>query len=124
MHLLHSDERINYGYKHRSHRVKIFVDVLRNWSYFSVQIVFNWKQIMFIVLRDKVDCYTTVTKAAWSSYPMQVGFGVLREVEVDYNIDWNDINTSGKQICANQTPCITIFEVMVNSKNQMWDLVI
>jgi hypothetical protein len=45
---------------------------------------------------------------------MQVGVRVLREVEVDDNIHSLDVNTSGEQVSADKTPCLSILEVMID----------
>lgn len=43
---------------------------------------------------------------------MKIRFGILREVKVDNNIDSLDINTSGKEIRANQIPADTVPEIV------------
>lgn len=115
---MHWSERVNYSGEHHSHSVEIFVDVLRNWGYFSIQVVLDAEQIMFVILCDKVYRNTTVSESTWASYSMKIRFRVVREVEVDYDVNWNDVNTTGKKICANQTSSIPIFEIVVDSKIQ------
>ena len=43
---------------------------------------------------------------------MQVGLSELGEVKVDDNIDRDDIDSTSEQVCADETACLTIFEVV------------
>lgn len=43
---------------------------------------------------------------------MEISFGVLREIEVDDNVDGLDINTTGEQIGANKVAADAVTEVV------------
>ena len=51
---------------------------------------------------------------------MQVRLCIVREVKVYDHVNGHDIDTSGEDVCANEAPRLTIFEVMVdpNTKNK------
>lgn len=46
---------------------------------------------------------------------MQIGLSIPWEVKVDYNIHRQYIDTSCENICADQTTCLTIFEIVIDS---------
>lgn len=46
---------------------------------------------------------------------MQVGLCVPWEIKVDDDVDRKNINTTSKDVCADQTSGLSIFEVMVDS---------
>jgi hypothetical protein len=46
---------------------------------------------------------------------MQVGFSVSSKIEVDNNIDSLNIDTSSKDISADKTSSLTIFEIVIDS---------
>lgn len=56
-----------------------------------------------------------MAKTTWTANAMQIGFGILGIVEVNDHIDWQNIDTTSKQIGTNQAASLSTFEVMVNS---------
>lgn len=60
-----------------------------------------------------------MTKATRSTNTMQIGFGVLREVKVDDDVDGLDINTSGEKIRADQVSANAVAEVVEDSVSSM-----
>ena len=63
-----------------------------------------------------------MTESSGSADSMQVGLSVPGEVEVDDHIHRQDVDTTSEDICANQAPGLSVFEVMVNSKAKKCDL--
>ena len=53
-----------------------------------------------------------MSETARSTNPMQIGFGVLRKVKVDYNVDSLDIDTTSEQIRTDKVSAYTVAEVM------------
>ncbi len=49
---------------------------------------------------------------------MQVGLSVPREIEVDHDINRKDVDTTGEDVGTNQASRLSIFEVMVDSKQK------
>ena len=58
-----------------------------------------------------------MAKSSRSADSMQVGLCVPWEVKVDDDIDRKNIDTTSEDIGTNQAPCLTIFEIMVDSIN-------
>ena len=87
------------------------------WDTFDlgVQLVLNLEQVLLIVISDEVDCKTKMTKSTRSAYSVEIGLGKSWEVEIDDNVDGLNINTSGKNVSADEASRFSIFEVMVNS---------
>lgn len=56
-----------------------------------------------------------MTESSGSTDSMQVGLCVPWEIKVDDDVDRKNINTTSKDICADQTSGLSIFEVMVDS---------
>jgi hypothetical protein len=60
-----------------------------------------------------------MTKSSRSTNSMQVSFCVPWEVKVDNHIYGQNIDTTGENVCANQASCLSIFEVVIDPKNQI-----
>lgn len=45
---------------------------------------------------------------------MQIRLGVVREIEIDDDVDRQDVNTSRKNVCADETASLPILEIMIN----------
>ena len=52
-----------------------------------------------------------------SADSVEIGVWLAREVEVDHNIDWNDINTSSEHVWGDQATSFPPLEVMENSRH-------
>lgn len=57
---------------------------------------------MAILVGDEVDCETQVAEAARAADAVQIGLGVLREVEVDDHIHGLDVDTAREQVWGKQ----------------------
>ena len=101
-----------------SDSVEILVDVLRNGLNLGVQFILNLEHVILVVLCDQVDGQTKVTEPSRPTDSVQVGVTVAREVKVDDHIDCHDIDTTGEQVCADQTTCLSSLEVMENSTHR------
>ena len=82
----------------------------------SVELILDLEQILLIRFSDEVDGQTQMAESSRSTDSMQVSLSVPREIEVDDHIHRKNIDTTSKNICANQASGLSIFEVMVNSK--------
>lgn len=80
-----------------------------------MQLVFNCKQVVLVVLSDEVNGQTEVTKTTRSSDSVQVGLSILGEIEVDHNVNRNDIDTTCEQVSTDETTSFSILEIMENS---------
>ena len=47
--------------------------------------------------------------------PVQVSVGLAWEIEVDYNIDWDNVDTTGKDIWGDQAASLATLEIVENS---------
>ena len=82
--------------------VQLLVDAARNRLDLSAELLFNTVEVEAVVPVDQVNSQTKVTETSGTSDSVQVGFGVLREVKVDDNVDSLDVNTTGQKIRADQ----------------------
>lgn len=92
--------------------VKRLVNVPRDWSDLSAQLLLNSVEGEPVVVGDQVDCNTKVTEPATSANSVEVGLGHLGEVEVDNDIDGLDVDTPGEQVAADQVAAETRSEVV------------
>ena len=76
--------------------------------------IFDFEHVMLIILSNEIDRNTKMTKPTRTSNPMQVGVRRPREVEIDDHIDRQNVDTSREEIRADETPGLSIAEVMVN----------
>ena len=90
-----------------------------NWFDFSVQLIFNLEKMLLIIFSDEIDGETQVSKTTRSTNSVKIGFSVLGEIEIDDNVNWQDINTSCKNVSANQASGFSIFEIVVNSTEKI-----
>lgn len=70
---------------------------------------------MLVLLGDEVDRKTQVTETTWTTDSMQVSLRVSGEVEVDNDIDWHDVDTTGEEIGAHQAASLSVLEVVINA---------
>ena len=74
--------------------------------------------MLLIIFSDEVDGKTQVTKTPRSSDSVKIGLCIFREVEINDHVYREDINTSSKNVSAYQASCLSIFEVVINSKTK------
>ena len=72
--------------------------------------------MVLVVFSNEVDCDTTVAKTTRSTNSVQVGLGELGEVEVDYYIDRDDVDSTSKEICADQATRVSVLKIVINPK--------
>lgn len=97
-----------------SNRVQIFVNILGDRVDGGVEFILDFEHVMLIILSNEIDRNTKMTKPTRTPYPMQVGVRRPREVEIDDHIDRQNVDTSREEIRADETPSLSVAEVMVN----------
>jgi hypothetical protein len=95
--------------------VELLVDILGDRLDFCAELLFNLVQIEPILPVNEVDSKTQVSKSTRATNTVEVGFSILREVEVDDNIDCLNIDTASQQVGANQIATHAISEIMEHS---------
>jgi len=55
-------------------------------------------QTVAVIFRRKADAQAWVSEAASSANAVQVGLGVLGEIEIDHHVHALDVNPSGKKV--------------------------
>lgn len=95
--------------------IKFLVDVARNWLDLGAKFLFNAVEVEAVVPVDQVDSQTKVTKTSGTTNAVEVGLGVLGEIEVDDNIDSLDVNTASQKIGANKVAHSAVAEIVEDS---------
>lgn len=95
--------------------VKMRVDDLRDWLDLSAQLLLDFVQSISVVISDEIDSNTQMTESTRSANTVQVGLGHFREIEVDDHVDGLDINTTSKQVRADQVTASTVAEIVEDS---------
>lgn len=95
--------------------VEPLVNVLRDWLDFGTEFLFNAVEVESILVGDQVDCKAEMSKTARTANAMKIGFGILGEVKVDDNVNGLDIDTTGKEIRADEIAAHSVTEVMENT---------
>ena len=67
------------------------------------QLFLDAVQVEAVIVCDKIDAQARVTKAAKAANAVQVGLGVLGEIEIDHHVHTLDVNASGKKVWRDQT---------------------
>jgi len=79
------------------------------------QLLLNAIHVETILISNKIDGQTQMTKTTRASNTMQVGLGGLREVKVNDHIDGGDVDTTSDQVGADQVAANSTTEVMVDT---------
>ena len=87
--------------------VEGFVDDFRDRLDLRSELLFDSVECESVVVGDKIDCDTEMSKSARSTNPVQVGLCHLGEVEVDDDIDSLDVNASSEQVRRDQVAAKT-----------------
>ena len=95
--------------------IELLLDDGWNWLDLGTKFLFNLIEVEAIFPVDQVDRQTQVTKATRTTDAMQIGLSVLWKIEIDYNIDGLDIDTTGEEIGTNEIPADTVPEVVENT---------
>lgn len=91
------------------------INGLRNGLDFRAQLLFDLVQIESVLVGDQVNCQTKVSKSSRTSNTMQICFTILWEIKIDYDVDRLDIDTTGKQVRADQVSADPVPEVVEDS---------
>ena len=92
--------------------VQTLVDLLWDGLNLSAEFLFNLIQIKSILIGDEVDCETEMSKPTRTADTMKISLRVLREIEIDNDVDGLDIDTTGKEVRTDEVAANTITEVM------------
>ncbi len=95
--------------------IKVLINHSWDWLNLSAKLLLNIVKVEAILPVNEVDGETEVSKTSGTTNAMQVGLGVLWEIEVDNDVDSLDINTAGKQIRANKVTANTVAEIVENA---------
>merc|ERR1712159_224761 len=69
-------------------------------------------EVEAVIVSHEVDSKTKVTKASGTADTVQVGLGVLGEIEVDHHVHGLDVNASCEQVRGHQASAGTVSEVV------------
>ena len=98
-----------------SYSVQILVDILWDRYYLSLQLGLNLEEILLVIVGDEIDGKTQVSKTSWPTDSVQVGLCIPREVKVDDDVDRENIDSTSKNVSADEASGLTILIVMVDS---------
>ena len=85
---------------------------MRNWLDLSAELLFNAIEVETIFISYKVDSETKMTETTRTADTMKISLRVLREIEIDNDVDGLDIDTTGKEVRTDEVAANTITEVM------------
>ena len=80
-----------------------------------MQFIFNLEEIVFVLLSDEVDSETQMTEATRATNSVKVGLRVPREIEVDDNIHWHDIDTTSEEVGTHKAAGLSTLEVVIDT---------
>lgn len=99
----------------RRRNIQPLVNVAGNGLDLGTQLLLDAVEIESIFVRDEVDGETEVAETAGTTDSVKIGFGVLGEIKVDNHVDGLDVDTSGKQVGADQITAGTVAEIVEDS---------
>ena len=71
---------------------------------------------MLVVVSDEVDGEAQMTKTPRPANSVQVGLSISREVKVDDDVDGKNVNSSRKNVSADEASGLTVLVVVVDSR--------
>lgn len=92
--------------------VERLVNVPRNRANFSSKLLLNPVKSKSIIISDKVDGNTEVSKPSTSANPVEIGLCHLWKIKVDDHIHSLDVYTTSEQIAADQVSTESSPEIM------------
>lgn len=92
--------------------VKGTIDVLRDGGNLCSKLLLDTVEVETVFVRHQVDGETQVSESAGTTDTVKVRFRVLREIEVDYDINRLDIDTTGEEIRAHEVSTHAVAEVV------------
>jgi len=78
--------------------VKTAIDDAGDGHDFRTQLLLDAVKIEAVLIRDEIDGNTEMTKSTATANSVEVGLGVLGEIEVDDDIDSLDIDTTRQEV--------------------------
>jgi hypothetical protein len=91
------------------------VNHARNRLNLRSKLLFDPVEVEPVFIREEVDCDTQVTEPARPSNAMEVRLSRLREIKVDHDVDGLNIDSSSKEVRADEVPADTRPEVVEDS---------
>lgn len=101
--------------------VEVLVNLGRDGLDLGSKLLLNLVQVVSVVPVNQVDGNTEMAKSTRSTDSMEIGLGVLGEVEIDDHVDGLDINTSGQQVRTDEVSTRTVSELMEDSVSMALD---
>ena len=95
--------------------IKSSINSLGNRLDFRSELLLNLIEIETILVGNKVDSQTQMPKSTRTTNAMKVGFAVLREIKVDDNVYCLNIDTTSKEIGADEVTAHAVAEVVENA---------
>ncbi len=95
--------------------VKGTINGVRNGLNFRPQFLLDPVQVEPVLVCDKVDGKTEVSETPTTADTVKIRFRILREVEVDDDVDGLDIDTTGEKVRADKISAHAITEVVENA---------
>lgn len=95
--------------------IQVLLNNLWNWLDLRAELLFDSVEVEPIFPIDQVNSQTQMSKTTRTTDTMQVCLSVLREVEVDDNVDGLNIYTTRQEIRTNEITANTIAEIMENT---------
>jgi len=92
--------------------VELLVNLSRDGLDFRAEFLFNLVQIEPVIPVDQVNSQTKVTESSGTTDAMEVGFGILGEIKIDYNVDGLNIDTTGEEIGADEIAAHPVPEIV------------
>lgn len=74
--------------------IEIGIDLLGDGLHGNIEFLFDFDEVILVIVGDEIDGDTQVSETSGTSDTMQVGFGVLREIEIDDHVDGLHVNTT------------------------------
>ena len=91
------------------------VNRLRYRHDLRTQLLLDFVQVESVLVRDEVDRQTQVSEPTTAADAVEVRLRVLREVEVDDDVDGLDIDTASEEVRADEVAANAVTEVVENA---------
>jgi hypothetical protein len=95
--------------------IKSSINSLRDGLDLRSKLLFNLIQIETILIGNKIDSQTQMPKSARTTNTMKVSFAVLGEIKVDDNVYCLNIDTTCKEVGADEVTAHAVTEVVENA---------
>ena len=90
--------------------IQVLINVFWHWVNLRIEFLLNLDHVLLVFFGYQVDSQTDLSESSTSPNSVQIGTSFSGEVEVDNNIDWRYIDTSGNKIRSNKRLKLTLSE--------------